>query len=115
MDIEGGELAALQGADHIISNYSPSWLIEVHSRELEDECMILIQNYDYEIRVIQTQNWLPETRPLDHNRWIIATQSPYNELTSSSYAFQGVRLALIESHLNLTDEGHPCFAICYLY
>jgi FkbM family methyltransferase len=50
MDIEGGELAALEGATKIMaSKRPPTWIIEVHDRELDQEVSRLLISNGYTV------------------------------------------------------------------
>jgi hypothetical protein len=74
IDIEGGEAAALRGASRLLDEM-PAWLIEVHSARLEQECLELLRSRGYEPLVVDRRTWLPDYRPLAHNRWIVADAS----------------------------------------
>jgi hypothetical protein len=72
IDIEGGEAEALKGADLVLSRM-PSFLIEVHSAELERECDGMLRAWGYKPIVVSQRSWLRDYRPLDHNRWLVAS------------------------------------------
>lgn len=72
MDIEGGEVAALRGASHTLTKRRPDLLIEVHSVDLEDQCLDLLRIHGYEPRIVDQRGFLREHRPTPHNRWIVA-------------------------------------------
>lgn len=72
MDIEGGELEALLGAERILADRRPSMIVEVHSRELEDHCGRLLRKVGYEPKVVNPRRWLRDNRPTGHNRWLVA-------------------------------------------
>jgi hypothetical protein len=72
MDIEGGEVAALKGGCGILRDRGPAMQLEVHGREIEWQCLQLMREYGYAPpTVVDRRRWLPEHRPLDHNRWLI--------------------------------------------
>ncbi len=72
MDIEGAELEALKGAQHILCRRHPNMLIEVHSWDLEMECGKLLADVGYTPSVVNPRKWVPDNRPTEHNRWLIA-------------------------------------------
>lgn len=75
VDVEGAELDVLHGAAGLLERGAAAWLIETHSATLEAEALTLLRTYDYIPRVITPAWWrlfLPETRPIPHNQWIVA-------------------------------------------
>lgn len=74
VDIEGAEVAALHGAQSVLSS-KPSWVIEVHSRALEEECIDLLRERGYVPEIVDQRRWFPDYRPTEHNRWLVA-ESP---------------------------------------
>lgn len=72
LDIEGDEYEALQGARRVIKQYSPKFIIEVHSEELEESCKSLLKAEGYQILIVNQNAVLPERRPISHNRWLCA-------------------------------------------
>ncbi len=72
LDIEGGEVAALRGATKVLAARRPAILLEVHGADVEWECLALLRQAGYAPpTVVVPRRWLPEHRPLDHNRWLI--------------------------------------------
>ncbi|MDQ1431291.1 MAG: hypothetical protein QOF40_1893 [Actinomycetota bacterium] len=72
IDIEGNELAALQGATELLRSAGPSLVVEVHSQALEDGCIDLVRSHGYPAPVVVNQRrFLREHRPLAHNRWLV--------------------------------------------
>jgi hypothetical protein len=71
MDIEGAEAKALVGARAILAGRKPSLIIEVHGREIEDECLSTLRSHGYQPKVVTQRSILKETRPLGHNRWLV--------------------------------------------
>jgi hypothetical protein len=71
MDIEGAEHQALLGASAILSGRKPSLIIEVHGRDIEDECRKILVSYGYTPEVVDQRQFLKEVRPLAHNRWLV--------------------------------------------
>jgi hypothetical protein len=75
MDIEGGEVAALEGACRLNTKADVRWLIETHSKALEAECLRILSEESFRTRIISPAWWraaLPELRPLESNRWLAA-------------------------------------------
>jgi hypothetical protein len=76
MDIEGGEVDALNGGRNLIKEHRPHMVIEVHSEQLEIECRKTLAEFDYKITRIDPRKWLPEERVDAYNGWIICDGSP---------------------------------------
>ncbi|MBI3615680.1 MAG: hypothetical protein HY211_04080 [Candidatus Omnitrophica bacterium] len=79
MDVDGGEVEILLGAKKLLGSPDLRWLIETHSKELEQRCIELLSRAGYFTKVVPNAWWrffLPELRPVGHNRWLIATKSP---------------------------------------
>jgi precorrin-6B methylase 2 len=74
IDVDGPEYDILLGAEKTIKEYSPKMIIEVHSKELEDNCINLLMKNDYKIKIVKQRKFFKEYRPLDHNQWICATK-----------------------------------------
>lgn len=72
IDIEGGEMDALRGATRVLEEARPRLLIEVHTAELERECMQLLHDLDYQLELINQRRFLADYRPSEHNRWLVA-------------------------------------------
>lgn len=75
VDVDGGEADVLRGAQAMLSRLDVRWLIETHSQELEQECLRILSSAGHETRVIPNAWWrflVPENRPVDHNRWLVA-------------------------------------------
>ncbi|MEO8891201.1 MAG: FkbM family methyltransferase [Coleofasciculaceae cyanobacterium] len=75
MDIDGGELEALQSCTKILSSKTCLLVIETHSKELEKKCISHLSNLGYKCKIIPNAWWrifLPELRPIEHNRWFSA-------------------------------------------
>lgn len=72
LDIEGGEVDALRGAKRVLAERRPALLLEVHGYDLEWECLAILRDAGYRPpTVVDRRRWLPEHRPLEHNRWLI--------------------------------------------
>ena len=78
VDIDGGEMELLRGAQELLDRADTRWIIEVHSQILERECLELLKRAGYEATVVPNAWWrvfLPEVRGGDLNRWIVGTRN----------------------------------------
>lgn len=73
IDIEGSEVAALRGASRTLGSRQPNLLVEVHSVDLESECLEILRAHGYRPILVDQRRFLREHRPIPHNRWIVAT------------------------------------------
>jgi len=75
LDVDGVEVSVLKSAEgHPLLN-SVSWILEVHSPELEQACIEWFHSHNYSTRIIDNAWWrkiVPETRLIAHNRWVEA-------------------------------------------
>jgi hypothetical protein len=72
MDVDRAELSALTGARELLAARRPHLIIEVHSQDLERGCGDLLTELGYRPRIVTQRKWLPENRPLEHCRWMVA-------------------------------------------
>jgi hypothetical protein len=78
IDIDGGEVSALEGATRLLKDRRPSLVIEVHSVELESSTLDILKASKYQrIDVVDSgpliSRLAPELRfPATHNRWLVA-------------------------------------------
>lgn len=73
MDIEGGEAAALRGATQVLAHH-PGLLVEVHAVDIEAEVLDILRGAGYDdVQIVNPRAWLADHRPIDHNRWVIAS------------------------------------------
>jgi hypothetical protein len=72
IDIEGAEARALEGMAGLLGGRRPSLVIETHGVEVEADCVRLLRGHGYDPKVVNPRRWLPDLRPLAHNRWLIA-------------------------------------------
>jgi hypothetical protein len=72
MDIEGGEVAALAGAETLLGSIRPNWVIEVHGYSQESACLLVLEDFGYSTRFVSEALLFKEQRPLAHNRWLLA-------------------------------------------
>lgn len=78
MDIDGGETTVLEGASKLLQFPQIRWLIETHSPELEQSCLSILNKAGYITKIIPNAWWrrfVPEQRPIEHNRWLIASKA----------------------------------------
>jgi hypothetical protein len=81
VDIDGGEVELLRSAEGCDCLKEMRWLIETHSKELEEQSIEWLQAHGYQTRIIYNAPWrilLPEQRPIPHNRWLIAEPAVQN-------------------------------------
>jgi hypothetical protein len=80
IDVEGGEASVLQGAQRLLQLPQVRWIIETHSQDLEQQCVLTLREAGYETRIIPTAWWrgvLPELRVSEvirFNRWLAAAR-----------------------------------------
>jgi hypothetical protein len=78
IDVDGGELEVLKGVKKVLKERHCRLVIETHSKELEDGCISFLQEMGYVCRIIPNGWWrvfIPEKRPIEHNRWLSAQKS----------------------------------------
>jgi hypothetical protein len=73
IDVEGAELDVLRGAARLLADSRPRVIVETHSAELERGCADLLRGHGYEPRVVEQRRLLPQNRPGEHNRWLVAS------------------------------------------
>ncbi len=79
MDIDGGEVDALKGAEKLMEASGVRWLVETHTFRLERECIELFKRHGHRTKIIDNAWWrvvLPEQRPGEMNRWLLALKQP---------------------------------------
>lgn len=79
MDVDTLETKILRGGKEFLKAHDVRWVIETHSIELEQETLALLQEAGYTTRVIKNAWWrvfIPELRPIAHNRWLVAAKDP---------------------------------------
>lgn len=72
MDVDGGEFGILSRAENVLNSARPAIVLETHGYALEAHCLALLADAGYRYRVINNQRLVPELRPLEMNRWVIA-------------------------------------------
>lgn len=78
MDVDGLEGYILQGATKLLNLSQIYWIIETHSKDLENECISVLTANGFETKIVPNAWWriiIPEQRPGELNRWLIATKS----------------------------------------
>jgi hypothetical protein len=74
MDVDGGEVDILRGANQLLKLPSVRWIIETHSQQLEEQCIEILNQAGFLTKIIPN-SWyrlfIPELRPT-HNRWLVA-------------------------------------------
>ena len=73
IDVDGFELDVLSSATRVLMIGQPDVLVEVHSEQLETDCISLMREFGYHVEIIENAWWriaVPEERPIPHNRWI---------------------------------------------
>lgn len=66
MDIEGGEIDALNGASALLKQYSPKFLIELHGPECEKEVRRILSNVGYHFFELSGKR-IEVSEPLTHH------------------------------------------------
>lgn len=75
IDVDGPEARILRTGERLMREAETRWIVETHSKELEDECISILRGAGLKTHVIKNAWWrifLPEQRPLEHNRWLVA-------------------------------------------
>ena len=67
IDIEGGEGLALQGADKLISEIKPLFIIELHGKDAAEECWLILTGAGYTIHKL-ARNY-PEVTSVSELDW----------------------------------------------
>jgi hypothetical protein len=76
LDIEGGELVALQSAGRILGERHPDLIVETHSAELERQCGRLLVKHGYQPIIVKQRIVWPDHRPTrEQNRWLVAARA----------------------------------------
>ncbi|MFZ0090544.1 MAG: FkbM family methyltransferase [Solirubrobacteraceae bacterium] len=72
IDVEGAELGVLTGAAHVLRHHRPHVIVETHSPGLEIACGDCLVGVGYAPTVVTQRRLLPQDRPRQHNRWLVA-------------------------------------------
>jgi hypothetical protein len=71
IDVDGGELDVLRGAERLLLEHRPSLIVETHSHELERLCAGFLSDHGYRPLIVKQRRVWRERRP-DDNRWLVA-------------------------------------------
>ncbi len=77
IDVDGGEMDVFRGAKETLSKDGVRVVLETHSPQLETECKSFLEGLGYKCRIIDNgwyRKFFPESRVIEHNRWMIATR-----------------------------------------
>jgi len=75
IDVDGGEMDVLKGMTNTLSNNKCFFIIETHTKQLEIDCIEFVQKHGYKAKIIDAawyRTFIPEERPIEHNRWFVA-------------------------------------------
>jgi predicted RNA methylase len=75
IDVEGAELDVLESGAHLLANEECHLVVETHRSDLERDCLKYLGDLGYRTAVIPNgwyRRFVPEQRPLPHNRWLVA-------------------------------------------
>jgi Methyltransferase FkbM domain len=78
IDVDGAEAAVLRGAPDLLRRRDVHWLVETHTKTLEEDCLNIFDAAGLRSRIVRNAWWrviVPENRPVAHNRWLIAGPS----------------------------------------
>lgn len=84
IDVEGGEANVLEGSKNLLCLGGSRWIVETHSQSLEKECLKVFAACGYQTYIVTRAWWrtlVPELRPAEHNRWLVAYRSMDADLT----------------------------------
>jgi hypothetical protein len=84
IDVDGAEADVLRSGERLLrppADGGPGvdLLVETHSAALERECLAWLGGRGFRCEVIRNARWrllVPEQRPVEHNRWLWATNVP---------------------------------------
>ena len=78
IDVDGAEMDVLRSAEGLLRAGAADFLVEVHSKELEEGCIALFKANGYKVDIIPNAWWrlfVPERRNIEHNRWLTAVHA----------------------------------------
>jgi len=76
VDVDGGEVDVLCGSTDLMRRPNIYWLIEIHGRELENECRTRLEQAGLHVQAVRRAWWraaVPELRPVGLNHWLVAS------------------------------------------
>jgi precorrin-6B methylase 2 len=77
IDVEGGEMDVFKGAAKTLAKDGCMVVLETHSADLEIQCRKFLDEMGYKTRIVDNgwyRMFVPESRLIEHNRWMIATR-----------------------------------------
>jgi hypothetical protein len=95
VDIDGGERDLLGGAKQLLGMPGIRWIIEVHSKDLEQHCIEVLKKAGYHVEIVRNAWWrnvIPELRPGELNHWLVAYRD--EEKTGDAHAARQDREAV---------------------
>ncbi len=72
LDIEGAEDTALEGASETLASHRPCLIVEVHGADKEEQCLSMLNKYDYNVVIIDQGKFLKDPARGGYNRWLAA-------------------------------------------
>jgi hypothetical protein len=76
IDVDGYEIEVIRGAHDLLRGQKVDLLLETHSPSLEQQSIEILEGYGFTTKVIKN-GWyrliFPEQRPVEHNRWLWAS------------------------------------------
>ena len=85
IDVEGAEAAVLRGATDVLAMPDTRLIVETHGEQEEKDCIAILKAAGYDVEIVGQAWWrciLNEGRTLEHNRWLVATQTARQGLAS---------------------------------
>jgi len=77
VDVDGGEMDVFRGAKKTLAKDGCVMVLETHSLDLENECQKFLVDLGYKTRIVNNgwyRAFIPETRKIEHNRWMMAAR-----------------------------------------
>jgi hypothetical protein len=77
IDVDGAEIDVLRSGPSLFQGPDVSVILEVQSPQLENEALDLLKAHGFDCAIVPNAWWrlfLPERRPLELNRWVVATK-----------------------------------------
>ncbi len=78
IDVDGWELDVVKSAEALFPKTECRFIVETHTLELEQACIAYLSAQGFQVEIIPNAWWrvfIPEQRPISHNRWIAALRS----------------------------------------
>jgi hypothetical protein len=71
IDVDGGEVEVLRGAERLLVEHRPSLIVETHLQALERQCARFLDDHGYRPMLVKQRRVWKERRLAD-NRWLVA-------------------------------------------